>query len=126
MRTKRDRELTALQRQALECVRGAQAKGVNLSAYCRSRGVVVRQVYDALIPLRRRGLLPVKRSRVSARSVKSGASSAAFMTVQITPPVAPVVAQVKLAGGISIECRAWPPRAWLESLSTADGTDAAP
>lgn len=50
MRKNRDRELTALQRQALECVRGAQAKGENLSAYRRARGVAVRQVYDALIP----------------------------------------------------------------------------
>jgi hypothetical protein len=124
MRTKRDRELTALQRRALECVRGAKAKGVNLSAYCRSRGVAVRQVYDALIPLRRRGLVPAKLSLVSGRSVKSSGSSATFMTVQIAPPVAPVVALVKLAGGILIECRAWPPREWLQSLST-DGADAA-
>ena len=125
MKTKRDRGLTALQRQALECVRAAKAKGVNLSAYCRSRSVPVRQVYDALIPLRRRGLLPAKRSRVSAHNLKASTSSAAFMALQITPPAVPIVAQVKLAGGISIECRTWPPRAWLQSLSTADGTDAA-
>lgn len=125
MRTKGDRDLTALQRQALECVRGAKAKGVNLSAYCRGRGVQARQVYDALIPLRRRGLLPAKLSLVSARKLKSSGSSAAFMSVQIAPPVASVVAVVKLPGGISIECRTWPPRAWLQSLGTLDGTDVA-
>lgn len=124
MKTKRDRGLTALQRQALGCVRAAKANGVNLSAYCCSRGVPVRQVYDALIPLRRRGLLPAKRLRVSARNLKSSTSSSAFMALQITPLAVPVVAQVKLAGGISIECRMWPPRAWLQSLSTMDGADA--
>jgi hypothetical protein len=125
MRTRRDRELTALQRRALECVRGAGAKGVNLSAYCRSRGVAVRQVYDALIPLRRRGLLPAKLPLKLARSPKSSGSADAFMTVQIASPAVPVVALVKLPGGILIECRAWPPRAWLESLGAAESADAA-
>ena len=123
MRTKTDRQLTALQRQALECVRGAKAKGVNLSAYCRSRGVRVRQVYDALISLRRRGLLAAKLSRGSNSNL--GCSSAAFIPVQITPPAVPIVAQVKLAGGVSIECCTWPPRAWLESLGAAVSADAA-
>lgn len=50
IRTKRDWEATALQRQAFECVSGAKTKGVSLTAYCRARGVAVRQVYDALIP----------------------------------------------------------------------------
>ena len=125
MRAKRYRELTALQRRALECVRGAKAKGVNLSAYCRGRGVQARQAYDALIPLRRRGLLAGKLSPGSTRSSKTRSSSDAFIPVQITPPVAPIVAQVKLAGGISIECRTWPPRAWLESLGAAVSADAA-
>ena len=93
MRTRRDRELTALQRRALECVRGAGAKGVNLSAYCRSRGVAVRQVYDALIPLRRRGLLPAKLPLKLARSPKSSGSADAFMTVQIASPAVPVSAR---------------------------------
>lgn len=34
-----ERDLTALQRQAIECVQGAQAAGMALSAYCRERGV---------------------------------------------------------------------------------------
>ena len=125
MRTKRDQELTALQRQALDCVRGAKAKGVNLSAYCRSRGVAVRRVYDALTPLRRRGLLAAKLSLGSTHNSNSRSVAAAFMPVQITPPVAPIVAQVRLSGGISIECRTWPPRAWLESLGAAVSADAA-
>jgi hypothetical protein len=125
MRKKTDRELTALQRQALECVRGAQSKGVNLSAYCRARGVVVRQVYDALIPLRRRGLLPVKRTARSARAAKSSSAAARFVAVKISPPVAPIVCRVRLAGGILIECVQWPPRAWLQSLNATDDADAA-
>ncbi len=125
MNDKRGAGLTALQRQALECVRGAQAKGVNLSAYCRARGVAVRQVYGALIPLRRRGLLPGRSTRKSARASKPKPSAARFVAVQIAPPVAPIACRVKLAGGISIECAQWPPRAWLESLGATDGIDAA-
>jgi hypothetical protein len=122
MRTKEERELTALQRQAFECVQGAQAKGVNLSAYCHARGVSVRQVYDALIPLRRRGLLPGRTARSGVRAAKSAA--ARFVTVQIAPPVAPIACRVIMPGGILIECTQWPPRAWLQSLSVAEGADA--
>lgn len=123
MHRKTDRELTALQRQALECVRGAKTKGVNLSAYCRARGVAVRQVYDALIPLRRRGVLP-KRWRRAARATETR-SSGPFVAVKIEPPAAPIACRVRLPGGISIECVQWPPRAWLQSLTVADGIDAA-
>jgi hypothetical protein len=122
MRTKKERGLTALQRQALECVRGAKTKRVNLSGYCRARGVAVRQVYDALIPLRRRGLLPKPWRRARATETRS---SGPFIAVKIAPPVAPIACRVMLPGGLSIECAQWPPRAWLQSLTGVDSTDAA-
>lgn len=126
MNEKRGRGLTALQRQALECVRGAKAKGLSLSAYCRARGVAVRQVYDALIPLRRHGLLAGRSTRKPARAWKSKASAARFVAVQIDSPRTLITCRVTMASGISIECAQWPPRAWLESLGATDGIDAAP
>jgi len=52
-------ELTAKQRQALQCVEGARAAGMALSDYAASRRLPVRQVYDALVPLRKKGFLPL-------------------------------------------------------------------
>ena len=109
MRTKAGRGLTALRRQALECVREAHAKGVSLSTYCRASGVVVRQVYDARIALRRRGLLPARAARNGARAARS--SAARFVAVKIAPRAAPIACRVRFAGGILIECAQWPPHA---------------
>ena len=56
MDRKSSSELTVLQRRALECVRGARDCGLTLSIYCRRHRIAVRQVYDALVGLRRRGV----------------------------------------------------------------------
>jgi hypothetical protein len=58
-------ELTVLQRHALEQVERARRAGVSLSTQCRADGISVRQVYDALIPLRRRGV-------ISKRAIEEG------------------------------------------------------
>jgi hypothetical protein len=71
-------ELTALQRQALQQVERAQAAGVSVSAQCRADGMSVRQVYDALIPLRRRGV-------IGALSPTAKRSPSAFVAVEVAP-----------------------------------------
>lgn len=114
MSRKRSSELTELQRRALECVRGAQQRGMALSAYCRHRRMSVRQVYDALVGLRRRGVAEAAVGRTRRRSK--------FVTVEISRAVPPLpartaVCRVVLAGGVMVECGGWPPREWLESLS---------
>lgn len=120
--SKRDlTELSELQRQALEYVRGAKASGVSLSAYCRKRRIAVRRVFDALAALRRRGvagttLLRRRRSKFLAVRIATAAQ---------TMPSRAVLCRVVLAGGISVECSGWPPREWLESLSGRP-VDAAP
>ena len=97
-------ELTALQRRALECVRGAQEREMTLSAYCRRRRIAVRQVYDALVGLRRRGVAEAAVGRKRTRSK--------FVAVEISPapppplPARTAVCRVVLAGGISVECAA--------------------
>ncbi len=60
------RQLTDLQSQALQCLEAARRGGGTLSEEARRRGLKLRQVYDALVPLRRRGLakaLPGSRGR---------------------------------------------------------------
>jgi hypothetical protein len=119
MGRKKSSELTALQRQALECVRGAQASGVSLSAYCRGRRIAVRQVFDALVALRRRG-------EVGATMAKPASSKFAAVEISSQVPALPprtALCRVVLAGGIAVECASWPPREWLMSLSS--GADAA-
>ena len=50
------RQLTDLQSEALQCLEAARRGGGTLSDEVRRRGLNLRQVYDALVPLRRRGL----------------------------------------------------------------------
>jgi hypothetical protein len=114
-------ELTDLQRQALECVRGAKVSGESLSAYCRLRRIAVRRVFDALAALRRRGV---------AGTVVSKRAREKFLAVKIAVPTPPMpsraaVCRVVLPGGISVECASWPPCEWLESLHDRP-VDAAP
>ena len=105
-------ELTAIQRQALKHFENARSQGVSLSAYCRARGVVVRQTYDAITHLRRLGRLPGE----------VGGSKPRFVAVKIAPPPtgSTAVCRIVLAAGVMIECAQWPPRAWLASLASAD------
>jgi hypothetical protein len=49
--------LTDLQRQAVQCLEAARRTGTSLSAQVRARGLKLRRVYDAIGPLRRRGLI---------------------------------------------------------------------
>jgi hypothetical protein len=120
-------DLTELQRQALQQVERAKTAGVSVSAQCRADGLSVRQVYDALIALRRRGV-------ISALSPRARRSPSAFVAVEVatlpstrpTGSLAPTptltlaartVCRVMLPGSVAIECSEWPPGAWLASLA---------
>jgi len=50
--------MTEKQRVALEAREAAQSEGKTLSDYAKSRGLDVRELYDALAALRRKGVLP--------------------------------------------------------------------
>ena len=77
-RRRRRRELTAKQRQAIECFEAARSEGMRLSAYVRSRGLGVREVYAAIAALRRKGTLPaaVPRTKKPFVAVRVAASAA--------------------------------------------------
>lgn len=118
-------ELTAKQRQALQCVEGARAAGMALSDYAASRRLPVRQVYDALVPLRKKGFLP--RSAGSAQSPFVAVRVLSTSTQTPTPSTGGprVVCRIAQGGGPVIECAEWPPPAWLAALLGAK-LDAAP
>jgi hypothetical protein len=112
-------DLTVKQRQAIECMEGARAEGVGLSAYARERGISVREIYDSLVLLRKKGFLPP-----AERKQKNP-----FVAVRVVKPsVLPVrnamVCRIMAASGITVECAEWPPAAWLLALQSGR-TDAA-
>ena len=102
-------QVSELQRQTLAHVQRAQADGVSLSAYARAQGIEVRQMYDAMVQLRKRGLLPKSSSKARRK----------FVTVKIAVPMgrAAAVCRVLMSAGVTIECAQWPPRSWLDQLS---------
>lgn len=115
------RDLTSNQRRALECFKTARSRGVALSAQASEQGLNVRVVYDAVAALRRKGVLP---AAGSGKSVKA----ADFMAVRVAPPPIPVGGETVCSlhvGATLIQCRQWPPAAWLASLAGVSG-DAAP
>lgn len=114
------RDLTSNQRRALECFKTARSRGVPLSAQASQQGLSARVIYDAVAALRRKGVLP---AAGSGRSVKA----ADFVAVQVAPPIpadAGTVCSLHV-GATLIQCRQWPPAAWLASLAGVSG-DAAP
>lgn len=116
------KELTRNQRQALECLRRAQASRIALSAQAREQGLSVRVIYDAVAALRRKGVLPTVGSDM-------GAAAGDFVAVRVAPPAmhstpaGAVVCHVRV-GTTLISCQQWPPAAWLATLGQA-GADAA-
>jgi hypothetical protein len=119
--------MTDKQRRALEAMETARSQGLSLTEYARVQGLVVRELYDALAALRRRGVLPK-----SGRKARSK-----FVAVQVASPVAVaspgmqrsdgsgVLCRIVHVRGHVIECSQWPPPSWVAALSS-ESTDAAP
>ena len=99
------RKLTDLQSRAMECLEAARRGGVTLSDEVRRRGLKLRQVYDALVPLRRRG---VAKALPSGRGRPKRSAALGFARVQLRES-APVTAmpglrlRLLLSGGRSAE-----------------------
>ena len=99
------RKLTDLQSRALACLEAARRGGGTLSAEVRRRGLKLRQVYDALVPLRRRG---VAKALPGGRGRRKRSAALGFARVQLRES-APVTAmpglrlRLLLAGGRSAE-----------------------
>lgn len=117
-RVESERVLTARQSQALAVHEAARAAGKALSLYAREQGLEVRPIYDAIVGLRRRGVLSgaLAPSKVKGRV---GTARSAFVAIDVAPRAvctANVVCRVVRADGSVIECGVWPDPAWLAAV----------
>lgn len=118
-------ELTQRQRVGLEAFEGAQRAGVGLSDYAKAKGLAVRQVYDAVALLRRRGVLPPAEHRRKRKSnfVAVRVKSSPVERLEATPGSVrtALVCRLVHASGWRIECGEWPPAAWLAAVLSERG-----
>jgi hypothetical protein len=109
-------EMTEKQRRAVEAMEGARNEGISLNDHAKARGLVIRELYDAIAGLRRKGLLAQaakrkKRSKFVAVRVRPEQASPVASTAMSIP-----VCRVVQPGRV-IECLQWPPPSWLAALS---------
>lgn len=115
-------EMTEKQRRAVEALEGARSEGVTLSEYAKGHGLALRELYDAIAALRRKGVLakPVrKRGSGTFVAVRVAERAPPAMSSMSSAPVCRIVQR-----GCVIECLQWPPPSWLVAL-TPGSTDAA-
>ncbi len=116
--------MTDKQRRALEAMEAARSQGCSLTEYARTQGLEVRELYDALAALRRRGVLPKSDKKAHSKFV------AVRVTRPVSVPTAPqrsdgsgVLCRIVQGSGCVIECLQWPPASWMAALSLG-ATDA--
>jgi hypothetical protein len=116
---------TEKQRQAIEAMEGARGEGVALSKYAKTHGLVIRELYDAIACLRRKGLLskPTRKAQSKFLAVRVVGPSGLAQASPSQPTMA-VLCRVVCPGGAVIECTQWPPLTWLAAFA-AERADAA-
>jgi predicted trehalose synthase len=119
-------EMTDKQRRALEAMEAARQQGCSLTEYAKTQGLAVRELYDALAALRRKGVLPKPAGRSKSKfvSVRVAPASASMMPTSRPLAVSSVLCRIVHATGYAIECMQWPPPSWVAALSSGS-TDAA-
>ena len=118
------RDLTPMQRTAMDALQAARTSGLGISAYAKAHGLNARQVHDSIAALRRRGVLPPtdrprrrKAAFVAVRVVNVTRSS----PTSTSPPRSGMVCRLVHANGLVLECGDWPPAAWLMTLMSGRG-----
>jgi hypothetical protein len=108
---------TEKQRQTIEAMEGARSEGVALSKYAEAHGLIIRELYDAIACLRRKGLLPkpTRKARNNFVAVRMMAPSEPRQAVP-SRPMGAVLCRIVCSRGPMIECMQWPPPAWLAAL----------
>ena len=122
------RDLTVMQRTAMEALQAARAARIGVSAYAKAHGLNARQVHDSIAALRRRGVLPPTdrpRRRKDAFVAVQVVNALRSSPMTASPPRAGMVCRMVHASGLVIECGDWPPAAWLMTLMSGQ-RDAAP
>jgi hypothetical protein len=119
--------MTEKQRRALEAMEAARQQGCSLTQYAKAHGLAVREIYDAVAALRRKGVLskPAGRRKSKFVSVRVAPASSSLMLAR-SLAASGVLCRIVHASGYAIECLQWPEPGWLAALSSASGsTDAA-
>lgn len=120
------RGITEKQRVAMAAMEAAGQRGVSLSEYARTHGLVARDLYSALTALRRKGVL----------GPAAGDARSEFVAVRVAQPVAGTTPSAqrwdgsdvvcRIVGmGFAIECLRWPEPRWIAALSTGSADAAA-
>ncbi len=126
-----ERAMTMKQRTAVVALEAARAAGVSLVEYAQANGLAVRELYDAIAALRRRGALPPatssrprERSRVQDRFLPVRIVSATTLATA-APVRGAAVCRLLHPGGMVLDCAQWPPVEWLSAVWSAGRGDAA-
>jgi hypothetical protein len=116
-------EMTERQRRAVDALEAARSEGLTLSGYAKRHELPLRELYDGIAALPRKGVLPKPQVKRTGRR---------FVTVRIAEPAVPTrnpTSSIPLCRivqpGYVIERLQWPPPGWLAAL-TPGSTDAAP
>ena len=118
--------MTDKQRRAVDAMEAACKEGCSLTEYARAQGLAVRELYDALAALRRRGVLPKTGRRTPSKfvSVQVERPIARAAPISRLPEITGTLCRIVHAGGYVIECLQWPPASWVATLGSgaADAT----
>ncbi len=123
--------MTMKQRTAVAALEAARAAGVSLVDYACANDLVVRELYDAIAALRRRGALP---PAAASRPREPTRARDRFLPVRIvssaplataTAPRGGAVCRLVHPNGLALECAQWPPVEWLSAVWSAGRGDAA-
>jgi hypothetical protein len=115
-------EMTEKQQRAAAALEGARSAGMTLSEYARKHGLVLRELFNGIAALRRKGVL----AKSQRKRTKNG--FVAIRVVENVPPAASSRTMTPLCRIVRqdcvIECLQWPPPSWLAAL-TPGASDAA-
>ncbi len=118
--------MTEKQRRALEAKEMARQQGCSLTEYAKGQGLVVREIYDALAALRRKGVLAKAAGEPKSKFVSVRVAPVSTIAPVRPPGVSGVLCRIVHAGGYAIECLQWPEPGWVAALNAGAGsTDAA-
>jgi hypothetical protein len=103
--------MTEKQRMAFESLQSAKREGKTLTDYAKAHGLEIRELYDSLACLRRKGLLPTGGRKSRSKFV------AVRVAAEPVSRTGGAVCRIVSRDGYVIECAQWPPASWLASLS---------
>lgn len=107
------------QRRALGAMEAARARKCSLAEYAKAKELSVRELYDALAALRRKGALAksVHGSKSQFVSVRVGPASSTTLCAVRAPGASGVLCRIVQRGCV-VECMQWPEPRWVAQLGS--------